>query len=229
MLFLEMPDKPSSSGQKLYPLLFGLPWLDILAEVYRVGHKLWQGMADEGMYEVDEHEVTIALHDAKGKLAIYHKRQQIRYRQNHIIALQDEVWSDGKPPEDYQCSPGVVVDQYHPAQTKQTVIMLISLRDVRQKGDTDLFESQCSIKDCFSGIEGFWQTVINHRTHQATINAIFPEPRPPHKVWGVEALSKRRHKDLHQSLRQLADGRWQVSWLIERPRLNERYTLHWLW
>ncbi len=214
------------SGQRLLSLLFSLPWLNILAEIYRVGRKLWQGMADEGMYEVLEYESTVELHDTAGKVATYRKRQRIRYLQNHIIAFQDQIWSDGVSPIDYQCSPGVVVDRYRPAQT---TILLISLCGVRMKGDVNVFESRCRIHNGFVRDDELWQTSINHRMHVATIHIVFPQERPPQKVWGTEELTKRRHSLASSTKRQLPDGRWRITWQIRKPRLNERYNLHWRW
>jgi len=48
---------------RVAPVLFSLPWLDIFAELVKVTRKLWQGLADEGMYEVLEHEATLEILD----------------------------------------------------------------------------------------------------------------------------------------------------------------------
>lgn len=51
---------------RLTDLILGLPWLDILAETWKVTKTLWRGLADEGMYEVLEYESTLELKDKKG-------------------------------------------------------------------------------------------------------------------------------------------------------------------
>lgn len=101
-------------SDQLVTLFLTLPWLDILAETYKLLRTLWRGLADEGKYEVLEHESTLELLDRQGKRARFQKRQKVRYLQNHIIAYQDQGWSDGQSLLGYQCSPGVVVDQYRP-------------------------------------------------------------------------------------------------------------------
>jgi len=140
--------KPNTTiADQLIALLLALPWLDILAEAYKLLRNLWRGLADEGMYEVLEHESTLEFLDRQGKRARFEKRQKVRYLQNNIIAYQDQGWSDGKSLLDYQCSPGVVVDQYRPGQK---TYVLISLRDNKQRGDQDEFHIRWNLRDAFS-------------------------------------------------------------------------------
>ncbi len=92
-------------------MLLDLPWMDVLAAVWKLIRHLWQGLADEGMYEVLEYESVLELKDDVGKEAKFRKRELVRYRQNNIIAYQDHAWGDGEILIDYRCTPGVVVDQ----------------------------------------------------------------------------------------------------------------------
>ena len=124
-----MTNKQSLTTSKftdwLIGLFFELPWLDMIAVVWKLMRHLWQGLADEGMYEVVEYESVLELKDKRGKKASFQKREKVRFRQNNIIAYQDNAWGDGKILIDYRCSPGVVVDSYRPAQK---TFLLISLR-----------------------------------------------------------------------------------------------------
>ena len=43
---------------RLARVILSLPWLEILSAALKAARKLWQGMADEGVYEVLEHERT---------------------------------------------------------------------------------------------------------------------------------------------------------------------------
>jgi hypothetical protein len=83
-----MLDKKSNTtaADQLIALLLALPWMDILAETYKLLHTLWRGLADEGMYEVLEYESTLELLDRQGKRVRFRKRQKVRYLQNNIIA-----------------------------------------------------------------------------------------------------------------------------------------------
>ena len=207
-------------------LIFSVPWLEVAAELYKLIRKLWRGLADEGMYEVLEYESTLELLDRHGKRASFKKREKVRYRQNNIIAYQDQGWSDGQSLLDYRCSPGVVVDQYRPGQK---TYILISLRESKQHGDVDEFHMEWGLREAFVRAREQWETEINHRTRQLQVRLIFPKTRPPVRVWLEEHLRRRTRLLSDAALKQLADGRWQIAWKTDRPRMHERYVLKWEW
>lgn len=219
--------KPNTAiSDQLIALLLALPWMDILAGTCKLLRTLWRGMADEGMYEVLKHESTLEILDRQGKRARFQKNQKVRYLQNNIIAFQDQGWSDGQSLLDYQCSPGVVVDQYRPGQK---TYVLISLRESKQRGDEDEFHIQWNLRYAFRRSQEQWETEISHRTRQLLVRLIFPQARPPVRVWLEEYLRRRTRLLSESVLQQLPDGRWQVEWKIKRPRLHERYALKWEW
>jgi len=207
-------------------LIFSVPWLEVIAELYKLTRKLWSGLANEGMYEVLEHESTLELLDRHGKRAHFEKRQKVRYLQNNIIAYQDHGWSDGQSLLDYQCSPGVVVDQYRPGQK---TYILISLRENKQRGDLDEFHITWKLNDAFRRSQEQWETEVSHRTRHLLVRLIFPRARPPVRVWLGEYLRRRTRLLDDSAMQRLPDGRWQVEWQTERPRLHERYALKWEW
>jgi len=217
---------PKISSDQWLSLIFSVPWLEVLAEAYRLAGVLWRGLTDEGMYEVLEHESTLELLDRRGVQAHFNKRQKVRYLQNNIIAYQDQGWGDGQSLLDYQCSPGVVVDQYRPGQK---TYILISLRENKQRDDQDEFYISWSLRDAFRRSQEQWETEVSHRTRQLLVRLIFPKTRPPVRVWLGEYLRRRMRLLDDSAMQRLPDGRWQVEWQIERPRLHERYALKWEW
>ena len=50
----------------------------------------------------------------------------------------------------------------------------------------------------------------------------------PEEIDSIVQLSRDGVPFLHHNY-QLPDGRWQVTWEIDNPRLNERYILKWGW
>ena len=206
--------------------LFALPWIEILAEIWKLLRQLWQGLADEGIYEVLEYESTLELLDNKGQSARFQKRERVRYRQNNIIAYQDHAWGDGKILIDYRCTPGIVVDQYRPGQK---TFLLISLREPKRRGVIDEFNIEWRIRNGFVRTEELWETEIRHRTRQIRIRIIFPKSRPPRRAWLEELIRRRKRQLGPDAFKQLSDGRWSLSWQSKRPKLNERYLLHWEW
>src|SRR5512143_603929 len=148
----------------------------MLAQAWKLGRKFMRGLADEGMYEVLEYETTLELRDKRGENALLSKREKVRYRQNNIIAFQDQAWADGEILIDYRCTPGVPVDRYRPG--RQTYI-LISLRDVKNRGDLDEFNIRWGIRHGFTRPTELWETVVSHRTKRLKVQVIFPRKRLP--------------------------------------------------
>lgn len=212
--------------ERVTPFVRGLTWLEIMAEAWKLSRKLWRGMADEGMYEVLEHESRLEILDKKGRRARFYKRQKVRYLQNNIIAYQDHAWGDGKILIGYRCTPGVMVDKYRPGQK---TLLLISLRDSKRHGDKDEFNMEWRIQDGFVRPKELWETEIHHRTKRAKVQVTFPRSRPPRRIWLEETLQKKKRQLEENAKRQLPDGRWRVTWQTNKPRLNERYQLHWTW
>jgi hypothetical protein len=213
-------------GDWLLSVLLDLPWMDVLAAAWKLTRHLWQGLADEGMYEVLEYESLLELKDDVGKQAKFRKRELVRYRQNNIIAYQDHAWGDGEILIDYRCTPGFVVDRYRPGQK---TFLLISLREPKRKGEVDEFNISWQLHDAFVRSHELWETEVRHKTRQLKISIIFPQSRLPRRAWVEEHLRRRRQQLGPEAMRELLDGRWQLTWGSDRPRLNERYLLHWEW
>jgi hypothetical protein len=206
-------------------ILSGLPWMEIFAKTGQfVRHLLSPNKL--GLYEVLEYESTLELLDRKGEKAIFKKRQKVRYLQDNIIAYMDQAWGDGQFLLDYRCSPGAAVDKY---RFGHKTYILISLREVKQRGDSDEFIIERKIKNGFLRRQEQWETDINHPTRQVAIRLIFPKGRPPLRVALVENIRQKTTLVDDSNQRQLPDGRWLVDWETNDPRLNERYVLKWEW
>lgn len=205
------------------PILRSLPWSDWIE---KVGRSAWERLATRGMYEVLEYESTLELLDRYGKQAIFHKRQRVRYLQDNIIAYQDQAWGDGRILMDYRCAPGYPVDRY---QLGHKTLILISLREVKQRGDVDEFNIQWGMQKGFPKTQESWETEISHRTRHLRFRVIFPADRPPRRRVCIEASRQIIRPITGEFQRQLPDGRSQVIIEIDRPRINERYILKWDW
>ena len=211
---------------KLAEIVLNIPWLQILAESWKLSRKLWRGMAVEGMYEVLEYESTLDIRDKYGRQAQFQKREKVRYLQDNIIAYQDHAWGDGKILLDYACTPGFVADRYRP---NYKTFILISLREMKRREDVDEFNIKWGIEKGFTRTREQWETQVIHRTKRLKIQVLFPKSRPPLRVQLVEKLVKRVTVLNQNNIVRLPNGRWQVSWQTDQPRLNESYILKWEW
>ena len=178
------------------------------------------------MYEVLNYETTLVILDNKGKDAIFTKNEEVRFLQNNVIAFQDQAWGDGKILINYKCSPGVPVDFYRSGHKTH---ILISLRDVKQKGDRAKFNIKWKIRNGFLKSNGYWATDINHITKKIKVNIIFPEDRMPVKIMKVETNRQKIRELQKEAFIQMPDKCWQITWEKLNPRLYEHYILKWEW
>ncbi len=215
-----------TTASRIVAVLLGFPWVEILTEAWKYGQKVLRGMVSEGIYEVEEYEMHLELHDPKGKLATYHKKQRVKYLQNNVIAYHDQAWGDGETLLNYRCSPGKAVDRY---RSGYKTLILISLQQVRHRGDRDDLNIEWEMKNSFTTSIEEWTTSVSHRTKRLILKTTFPAERPPIRVTLTEA-HRQKHIPLGKEyLKKLPDGRWQVSKEFENPRLYEDYILRWEW
>lgn len=208
--------------------IFDSGLIELVMRVWQLTKRLLPAPKAElqGPYEVLAYESRLELKDAKGKKAIFYKRERVRFLQNNVIAFQDLVWGDGDIFVDYKCSPGVAVDRYRDGHRYR---VLISLRETKNQGDEEEFLIQRTIRDGFvKKVESF-QTEVNHPTHTLTVSVVFPRSRIPQRV------SLTRQNMAHtielgpENRLKLPDGRTQFLWKTGAPQLYEAYILRWEW
>jgi len=206
----------------LLTLPFG-DWAPIIAQLLK---HISLPLARPGIYEVLDHDVRLELKDAHGHEALYTKRQKVKFLQNNIIAYEDKAWGDGEIFADYRCSPGRAVDRYREGHRYR---ILISLRERKQAGDVEEFHIQRTIRNGFVHKVEDLQTEVDHRMQQLTLSVVFPLRRPPREATLIEQNSTRSYDLMGEHVRKLPDGRVQVSWHVNKPRLYEAYILRWVW
>jgi hypothetical protein len=203
----------------------GLPWFKVLSNI-EIGWELIQRHFRKGIYEVFDYETTLELKDKKGLKALVKKYEKVRYLQDNVAAFQDQAWGDGKILVNYRCSPGHPVDTYRSGYKTQ---ILISRREVKNRGDIDEFNIDWSINQGFLRPTGFWATEISHYTNAIKVQVIFPKARPPLHASIFEKNRQRTTELGRDTFLQLADGRWEITWERKMPRLFEQYILKWEW
>lgn len=223
----QINNRPSSKwlSQALRTFL-GLDVIAIIDVIWRLGKQIVPFKSHEGMYDVLECDSCLELLDSKGVKAIIHKRQKVRFLQDNIMAYQDKAWGDGEIFADYKCSPGVAVDRYRDGHRYR---ILISLRKMVNRGDTEEFHIERTIKDGFTKEVEDFQTEIDHTTQKLSISVIFPRKRSPKQVFFTERNTTRTRKLGPENQIRLPDGRQKVIWSTERPKLFEAYILRWEW
>ncbi|MEZ4671462.1 MAG: hypothetical protein R3E39_26460 [Anaerolineae bacterium] len=226
---MDVPELPfPSSGRwvRVVVALLGSDWVDMLGVLWRLARKVLSLKTHEGMYEVLEYDTQLELLDIRGEKAIFHKREQVRFLQDNIIAYQDQAWGDGDIFADYQCSPGVAVDKYREGHRYR---ILISLRETKNHKDVDEFRIDRTIRRGFTKAVEDFQIEIDHVTRSLSMSVVFPKQRFPKQVTLIERNASKMTPINAQAFQELPDGRLQVTWHTKRPRLFENYILRWEW
>lgn len=179
-----------------------------------------------GMYEVLDYETTLELCDLEGKVAAVRKKEKVRYLQNNVIAFQDQAWGDGKILLDYHCSPGKPVDRYRWGHKHH---ILISLGQVKSRGDKDEFQISWRIRRGFQSPTGFWATEISHPTKHIAVHIVFPKARPPKTALVLEKNRQKTEVLQKESFKRLREGNLSIFWEKNAPKLYEQYILKWEW
>jgi len=211
---------------QLLTIALDLPWFELLGKIWKIGRKIVRGWSDEGIYEVLDYERQIELKDKGGKRATITKQEKVRYLQDYISTYQDWAWGDKKVFMNYRCSPGTPVDEF---RLGHKTCKLISLRELRRKGDIDEFRIEWDMVRGFLKSTGFWGTGIRHRTKKVTVKVIFPKDRPPLQASVTESNLQRTQILGYEAQKILPDGRTMIIWEKSNPRLYENYVLKWEW
>jgi hypothetical protein len=188
--------------------------------------QFWRSSQFKGVYKVESHHATLELLDEQGQRAIYSKRQKVTFLQDGVFAIQDQAWGDGDIFADYRCSPGIAVDRHIESYRWK---ILISLRATKNRGDTEEFIMERTIRNGFTTSTEHFQSQIDHPTKQLTLSVIFPRQRLPKTVFVMEQNVKRSFALSKEYGIPLSQGRVQYQWEVEKPRLYEAYILRWEW
>jgi hypothetical protein len=215
----------SSFLRILMPLIVS-DWFSMALEGWRIIRRLLSRRTQEGMYEILDYDSVLEIQDPRGEVAVFKRRQKVRFLQDNIIAYQDFAWGDGNILADYRCSPGVPVDQYQDGYRHN---ILISLRETKNKGDVVDFNIERKVTGGFTKPNEWRQVMLEHKTRKLRIAVIFPKDRPCQRATLTERNINRTTALGEDHFNLLPDGRQMLSWETARPRLFELYTIKWRW
>ncbi len=180
----------------------------------------------QGLYEVLRYDIRLELLDAKGEQAVLEREEEIRFLQDGVVAIYDQVWGAGEQFADYQVEPGVVADRFRLGSRQVT---LVSLRQIKNRGETLRLRVRRRISRGWTA-EGEWfETAINHRTRSLRLTVTFPAECPPKEACVVEETTGSSRKLDRRHWRTDEQGRTVLAWRKRAPALGERYLLRWRW
>lgn len=180
----------------------------------------------QALYEVSRFEASLELCDGRGDLALLQREQDLRFIQDGVVGVYHQVWGDGQLFDEYEVEPGVVADRF---QFGSRSITLISLREVKSRGDHLRLWIRRRIKRGWTQAEEWLELAVSHQTRILRARVIFPLERSPSRATIIEESTG--------SARELEKRRWQLdsrgrtilTWQKRNPALGETYILRWSW
>jgi hypothetical protein len=200
--------------------------LERLIEQFDLFAQLRERVGYRGMYEILDYDSTLEIKDAQGLEACVKRRETIRFLQDNVVAIHDHAWGEGEICAEYHCQPGTPVDFYQDGSKHN---ILISLRETKHRGDVMELEVERVVRNGLTKEEEWLETEIDHRTLRLSLSVIFPLTRHCQRAT-ITRRSTNRTVELGRSCFDfLADGRQRLTWATDRPKLNDCYTLKWIW
>jgi hypothetical protein len=154
----------------------------------------------QALYEVLSFDATLQLQDTRGETAVLERDQQLRFLQDGVVGLYHQVWGAGELFADYAVEPGVVADRF---QLGARHITLISLRQVKNRGDRLRLHIRRQIRQGWTEHEEWLEIAVNHPTHRLSVRGIFPKARPPRHALLIEESTG--------AVRALKPRRWHMD------------------
>ena len=224
---MNTPNERPSPFELLRKLLkfTSLDWLSLALDLAQSLHS-FICRRPAGPYEILDYDATVELLDAKGKLALFKKRQRVKFLQDNIIAFEDYAWGDGDILADYRCTPGVIADQYKEGDRWN---ILISLHDTKSVGDVEQFHIERTVKDTYVKKEEWLQTEIRRHTRRLKMSIIFPKKRRCQQAVLLQRSANRSTELGPEHFDTLPDGRQMIFWETAHAKGYEIYTLKWRW
>jgi len=139
-----------------------------------------------------DYESTLELKDRQGEKATFKKREGVRYLQDNVVAYQDQAWGHGEILLNYRPTPGTPVDRY---RSGYKTYILISRREVKDKGDVDEFNIEWSIRQGFLRRAEQWETHVTHPTKRLKVDLFLPRSKSPPQPVLVEHKRPRVFND----------------------------------
>jgi hypothetical protein len=180
----------------------------------------------QALYEVLRFDATLELQDARGETAVLAREQQLRFLQDGVVGLYHQVWGAGELFADYEVQPGVVADRFRLGARH---ITLISLRQVKNRGDRLRLHIRRQIRKGWTEPEEWLQIAVDHQTRVLRVRLIFPKARPPQRAYLIEETTGAERELERRGWQVDRQGRTQIVWQKSKPPWGETYLLRWEW
>lgn len=178
-----------------------------------------------GAYVVSKHISNWDIASPDGSVVIHHKTMSVRWLQT-TVAIHDYVWGEGNLLDSYSCSPG---EKVHEFRSGFRTYVVISMKEPRNRGDTDELRFERRITDGFLDSSEYVEVAVVEPTKRLEIGVTFPRDRTPTRSTGMRRRGGREKTIPLKEARFDRDGRQIVGLVPPRPRQGDEYLIRWDW
>lgn len=194
----------------------------VLISIYALSARRMYG----GIYEVIRHENIWKVEDKEGKKVTHTKRLKVRFIQNNVLAIEDFIWGDGDFMNNYNCTPGKVVDIYRDGSRTN---VLISMKAPKGRGDIETFEFTRTIIDGFLADSEWIEVSPFYRTEHMILKVIFPPERVCKLATFQTARMNIPKRISLDSMKKDSNNCQTLEMSFRNPRVKEVVKIRWDW
>ena len=175
------------------------------------------------LYEVKDYQAGLEVLDAKGKRAIYTKRERLRFLRNNVTSLYDYGWGTGEAFASHRVHPGRIVERQKIGSRHRSLVVF---PQPKHAGDEMTLSVRRLWKNTLTGHNGWVEMEVYYPTRRARLSVTLPRSRP---VRSARLVETRRQFSLPSRATTISDGRQKLQWSTTAPQVGDRYTLEWDW
>ena len=175
------------------------------------------------LYEIKDYQAGLEVLDAKGKRAIYTKRERLRFLRNDVTSLYDYGWGTGEAFASHRVHPGRIVERQKIGSRHRSLVVL---PQPKHAGDEMTLSVRRLWKNTLTGHNGWLEMEVYHPTRRARLSVTLPRSRP---VRSARLVETRRRSSLPLQATTISDGRQRLQWSTTALQVGDRYTLEWDW
>lgn len=177
----------------------------------------------KGLYEVLDYKASLDVLDAKGRTAVYQKRERVRFLRDQVTSFPDFGWGTGETFASHRVRPGRIVERRPVGPRHRSLVVLA---EPQNRGDELTFEVRRLIRKGITGKRNWLEAEVNQPMGRLALCVTLPASR---RVRGARLLRHREAAETAVAVRTDAQGKQQLSVRVVKPQLGELYTLEWGW
>lgn len=174
-------------------------------------------------FEILDMKMALDVVDARGRKAIYTKRERIRFLRDNITSIYDYGWGTGNTYASHRVKPGRVVERRRLGSRYRSLVIL---PEPQNKGDEMTLTVRRLWKGTLKGRPNWLEAEVHHKMQHLELVVMLPRGR---RMQSARLLDRKGPVKPDPRVNVTAQGRHRVQARITKPVLGNCYTLEWDW